>query len=104
MGGKGRIDVTASAARHEGRISVRGPGPGIPDAAAAQTCEPFFTTKARGGGLGLAIARRTAELHGGSLTHTRPADGGAEMVITLALRPRLADAQPESHDFAERAE
>ena len=92
MGGTGRIDITAAAARHEARISVRDYGPGIPDDVAAEMFEPFFTTKTRGGGLGLAVARRTAELHGGSLVHLRPKDGGAEMVITLALRPRLADA------------
>jgi signal transduction histidine kinase len=104
MGAKGRIDVTASAALHEARISVRDYGPGIPDAVAAQMFEPFFTTKTRGGGLGLAIARRTAELHGGSLTHVRPTDGGAEMVIRLALRPRLAEPSAESESVGERAE
>ena len=93
MAGTGRIDITASSGMHEARISVRDYGPGIPADVAAQMFEPFFTTKTRGGGLGLAIARRTAELHGGSLTHVRPAEGGAEMLITLALRPRLADSQ-----------
>jgi signal transduction histidine kinase len=45
--------------------------------------EPFFTTKARGGGLGLPIARRTAEVHGGSLTLDCPQEGGT--LVTLSL-------------------
>jgi PAS domain S-box-containing protein len=94
MKGQGRIEIRAALELHDVRISVRDYGPGVPEAVAAQMFEPFFTTKTRGGGLGLAIARRTAELHGGSLTHVRPADGGAEMVVTLARRPSLADSQP----------
>lgn len=90
MKGAGRIDITASAGTHEARISVRDYGPGIPDAVAQRMFEPFVTTKTRGGGLGLAIARRTAELHGGSLTHVAPAGGGAEMIATLALRPLVS--------------
>lgn len=92
MQGKGRIDVNATVDGRVVRVSVRDYGPGIPDAVAAQMFEPFFTTKARGGGLGLAIARRTAELHGGSVTYVKPPDGGAEMIVTLALRPE----RPES--------
>jgi PAS domain S-box-containing protein len=91
MQGKGRIDVTAAAGTHEVRVSVRDSGPGIPESVAERMFEPFFTTKARGGGLGLAIARRTAELHGGSLAYLKPPDGGAEMVLTLARRPRLTE-------------
>ena len=91
MKGQGRIDVTADERLHDVRVRVRDYGPGIPDDVAAQMFEPFFTTKSRGGGLGLAIARRTAELHGGALTHQKPDGGGAEMVVTLALKPRAAD-------------
>jgi signal transduction histidine kinase len=91
MQGRGRIEVTATARGGDVRIAVRDFGPGIPDAVAAQMFEPFFTTKTRGGGLGLAIARRTAELHGGSLTHDKPVDGGAEMIVTLACRALVID-------------
>lgn len=52
-----------------------------------QVFEPFVTTKARGGGLGLPIARRTAELHGGPLTLVIPPDGGTLMRLTLPIEP-----------------
>lgn len=92
MQGRGRIEVTATVEGPFVKISVRDYGPGVPEAVEAQMFEPFFTTKARGGGLGLAIARRTAELHGGSVTYVKPPDGGAEFVVTLALRPPLTEA------------
>lgn len=101
MKGEGRIEVSATASTHEVRIAVRDHGPGIPDSVAAQMFEPFFTTKTRGGGLGLAIARRTAELHGGSLTHRTPPGGGAEMIVALAARPRVAPASRLADEHGE---
>ena len=101
MKGQGRVELRAGLETHAVRISVRDYGPGIPEAVASQMFEPFFTTKTRGGGLGLAIARRTAELHGGSLTYQKPDGPGAEMVVTLALRPRVSETHgprvPDEH-------
>jgi PAS domain S-box-containing protein len=91
MQGRGAIAVTAAIEGRHVRISVRDHGPGIPEHIVRQIFEPFFTTKVRGGGLGLAIARRTAELHDGSLSVASPPDGGAEMIVTLALRPLQAE-------------
>jgi signal transduction histidine kinase len=85
MNGHGRI--TTALCQQDGLVSVamRDTGPGIPMELRSQVLEPFVTTKARGGGLGLPIARRTAELHGGTLTIDCPPDGGT--VVTLELRP-----------------
>jgi signal transduction histidine kinase len=62
-------------------------GPGIPVDIREQVMEPFFTTKARGGGLGLPIANRVAELHGGALTLTFPAFGGTSVTIAAPIDP-----------------
>ena len=43
-------------------------GPGVPPALRERIFEPYFTTKEKGGGLGLALARRIARDHGGDLT------------------------------------
>ncbi len=60
----------------EATIVVIDNGPGIPPEKAARIFEPFFTTKGlRGTGLGLAVTKRIAEQHGGTVT-LRPANAG----------------------------
>jgi signal transduction histidine kinase len=89
MNGHGRIDVTLGRSGNTSVIVVRDYGPGIPADLRDRVLEPFFTTKARGGGLGLPIARRTAELHGGTLTIESPAGEGTAVTLRLPLRPAV---------------
>src|SRR5438093_2472007 len=49
-------------------ISMRDSGPGFPSGMVEQLFEPFFSTKAEGTGMGLAIARSIVEAHGGTLS------------------------------------
>jgi signal transduction histidine kinase len=99
MGGTGRIVVrlTSSLTSSGSRMSVevRDSGPGIPPEMRERVLEPFFTTKARGGGLGLPIAKRTAELHGGSLALVCPPDGGTVVTLTLPVQ-RASDVSAAS--------
>ncbi len=64
------------------RIEVRDQGPGIPAEHMARIFEPFFSTRSRGTGLGLPIARRLAEAHGGSL-ELCSSDAGTTAVLLL---------------------
>ena len=47
--------------------------------------EPFFSTKHRGSGLGLSIAKRVVELHGGRVAIVCPEEGGTRVVLDLPL-------------------
>ena len=58
-------------------IEVIDHGPGVPEADRDKIFEPFFTGKTQGTGLGLAVARRVIELHGGTLAVLSSPRGGA---------------------------
>jgi two-component system sensor histidine kinase HydH len=58
-------------------IEVRDHGPGVPAEDREKIFEPFFTKKTRGTGLGLAVARRVVEAHGGTITVGDAPGGGA---------------------------
>ena len=64
-------------------VSVRDAGPGFPDGIVEKLFEPFFSTKAEGTGMGLAIARSIIEAHGGTLSGENWRDGGALFTICL---------------------
>jgi two-component system sensor kinase FixL len=62
-------------------VSVRDSGPGFPSGMAEKLFEPFFSTKAEGTGMGLAIARSILEAHGGTLSAENCDVGGACFTI-----------------------
>ena len=66
-------------------FEVRDRGPGIDPRDLERIFEPFHTRRVRGTGLGLAVARRIAEGHGGSLRALNRPDGGA--VFRLEVGP-----------------
>jgi PAS domain S-box-containing protein len=69
------------------QISIRDNGPGLTAEQAHRIFEPFYTTKAKGTGLGMAIVKRIIDAHGGSIAVGNGTNRGAEIVITL---PRQA--------------
>jgi signal transduction histidine kinase len=82
-----RIDVHGSETVLEGRpavrVAVRDNGPGLTPEQRQRIFEPFYTTKTKGTGLGMAIAKRIVEAHGGRIAVGPGAGRGAEIVITL---------------------
>ncbi|HEY0333953.1 MAG TPA: ATP-binding protein [Stenotrophomonas sp.] len=76
----------SASARDEGRllVVVSDNGPGIAAEHRDQLFQPFFTTKAQGMGMGLAICRTTAEAHGGQLTVDSSPGEGSRFTLVLA--------------------
>lgn len=83
MHGNGRTEVSVERAGADLQIAVADTGPGIPPEVRQQLFKPFFTTKARGTGLGLSTAKRLLDAHGGTIAVDCPATGGT--VVTLRL-------------------
>jgi two-component system, LuxR family, sensor kinase FixL len=64
-------------------VSLRDSGPGFPVGMADELFEPFFSTKAEGTGMGLAIARSIIEAHEGTLSAENCSGGGACFTVRL---------------------
>jgi signal transduction histidine kinase len=85
------VEVGAKEADLQGqpaiRLSFRDNGPGIPPDRRPHVFDPFYTTKARGTGLGMAIAKRIIEAHGGRIGIGEGDGPGATFLITLPKGP-----------------
>jgi PAS domain S-box-containing protein len=68
------------------RVSVTDNGPGVDPALADRIFRPFFTTKARGTGLGLALVQKIIVTHNGRVSAANAEGGGACLTVTLPLR------------------
>jgi signal transduction histidine kinase len=82
---QGVVRVTGHPIGDRYRLRVLDEGPGMPDDVRARCLEPFFTTKTRGTGLGLPIAKRVVDEHGGHFGIASIAGAGTEVTIDLPL-------------------
>jgi signal transduction histidine kinase len=90
----GRIDITIKPDRWKGKDGVRvdlaDRGPGIPPGSRSKVFDPFFTTREKGSGLGLYIAKKVADAHGGELS--LKSDIGVGTVVSLFLPGKGSEA------------
>jgi signal transduction histidine kinase len=81
----GTLTLEAKTSNGNLIISVTDTGTGIAAENQRRIFEPYFTTKAKGTGLGLAVCRRIVEAHGGTITVFSQADQGARFQISFPM-------------------
>ena len=88
-GGKVTVEVHLDADGNALRLAVLDQGPGVPEQELGTIFEPFFrgggSKYADGHGLGLAIAQRVIEAHGGTIRASNRMDGGLCVEIVLPV-------------------
>jgi signal transduction histidine kinase len=84
--GGGKVVVRVERLDGTARVAVADHGPGVRPELLGRIFDPYFSTHDAGTGLGLPIARRIAEEHGGGITARNRAEGGLEVAITLPIQ------------------
>lgn len=81
----GEVRVITRVEGERVALLFRDNGPGFPAELLAHAFEPYFTTKSRGTGLGLAMVKKIVDEHGGDVRLANRDGGGAEIRIRLRL-------------------
>jgi len=82
----GELILAVSRTASEGVVEVIDTGSGIPRDAACRIFDAYYSTKKGGTGLGLAMTRRIAREHGGSVTLTSEVGKGSDFALRLPLK------------------
>jgi signal transduction histidine kinase len=83
VGPGGAIRLVGRADGGSVLLDVEDDGPGVDEAVRGRIFEPLITTKEHGNGLGLALVKRVAERHGGSVGHEPRPGGGTRFTLRL---------------------
>jgi PAS domain S-box-containing protein len=75
----------ADTGKGEARVAVSDDGEGIAEGMLDKIFDGFYTTKAKGLGMGLAVCRSIVEAHGGEIWAERNAERGVTFLFTLPL-------------------
>jgi two-component system sensor histidine kinase DctS len=78
------------------RLDVEDSGPGLRGLDIEALCTPFFSTKADGMGMGLAICRSVVEAHHGGMDAGPSSLGGARLSFTLPISPISREARGDA--------
>ncbi|HYA48351.1 MAG TPA: HAMP domain-containing sensor histidine kinase, partial [Burkholderiales bacterium] len=83
ISGKGEVSVAVSRVGPNLRIVIRDTGPGMSRETIERIFEPYFSTKDSGTGLGLPIAKKIIEEHGGTIQVASEAGAGTTVTVEL---------------------
>jgi signal transduction histidine kinase len=88
MPGGGTLRVVLEEQRKFAVLRIADEGPGIPDDIREKIFDLYFTTKAGGSGIGLAMTYRIVQLHYGSIEVQSNAGRGTEFLLRIPLAPQ----------------
>jgi two-component system sensor histidine kinase HydH len=94
MPGGGIIHVNIHSDDYSVTIVIEDEGEGIPEDLLEKIWDPFFTTKAKGTGLGLGIVKNIIESHEGSVSIINKPDAGSRVTIALPVNQRASSWKP----------
>jgi signal transduction histidine kinase len=83
----GRVELSARVEGDRAQVEVRDRGPGLSAEARERLFEPFHSTKEGGTGLGLALALKVAQAHGGTLEILERDGGGTLARLAVPSTP-----------------
>jgi signal transduction histidine kinase len=93
MAGGGTLTVGVTRENGRVRVAVADTGPGIPAAAREEVFRPFFSTRARGTGLGLTVARGLVAAMDGQLTLESEVGRGTTFTVVLPAAQEPVDGE-----------
>jgi PAS domain S-box-containing protein len=91
MPGGGHLSVSAAVVDGEFRVSVQDSGPGIPLEIQRSVFQPYFSTKSKGSGMGLALSEKLISQHGGHIGY-RTSTEGTVFDIAIPIEQRNGNA------------
>jgi PAS domain S-box-containing protein len=85
----GTLTIASTQSRDNVHITFKDTGEGMTTETLAKLWSPLFTTKAKGMGFGMAIAKRLVEAHGGSINVESKLGKGSTFTVTLPIKREL---------------
>lgn len=87
----GKLTITSRESDNNVEFVFADTGIGMTKEVMKKLWTPFFTTKSKGMGLGLAICKRILEAHGGKITVESEVDKGTTFTVTIPIEPRTEE-------------
>ena len=87
----GRLEITSKRIEDNVEIIVADTGIGMTKEVMEKLWTPFFTTKAKGMGLGLPICKRIIDAHGGKIAVESEVGKGTKFTVTLPIEPKAVE-------------
>jgi len=87
----GKLTITSKESDGNVEIAFADTGTGMTKEVLGKIWIPFFTTKAKGMGLGLPICKRIIEAHGGNVSVESTLGKGAIFTLTVPIKPKVEE-------------